>query len=282
MTLYEPPAEPPRSDLDDGGSVSIALVLLHAFLAGVVTFALGVGAYVVLAGAEPARAVGSVGRFALLAVGLALLWSVGTQLGKVALSAAGGFGVLAILLFLVVSPLLLLPRFSSREKAVPLVLDDGRLCQPALDVVAPAPGHGLRYDPDAPEELGWTPGRGVHLWAYRTSGGSRTALLLVSKVGGEGEESFRGFVTTLERGLGGREGGEELIHRLRWQDGSGTFVRSWDDAAGDARDLVCRASGERPGDRPPLVACVLTVAPDHRALAPTRRGLAFAGCGGGS
>lgn len=277
MTLYEPPPEQPGSREDDEAELSIARAVLHALLAAAVVFALGFGLHVLVLGGDPQRAGQAVARYALVAALLALLWSVGTQLGNAPLSAVGGLGVLAVLLILLLAPFLFTARFSAAERAVPFSVDDGRLCQPALDVVFPRPGHGIRLDRDPPDELRVAAGRSVYRWYYRDPDDGETVVLLVSKLGGDSEESFTGFVRGLERGLDGERTAER---RLRWQGGAGSYRNGWSGEDGAAHDLLCRASGQRPGDRRPLVACLLTIAADHQTLAPVRRGLAFQECGG--
>lgn len=279
MTLYEPPPDEPRAGQGAEGSLSIPQMLLHLLLAGLVVAVLAYAALVLLGGAAPASATETVLRLTLLAMGLALLWSVGTQLGNAALSAVGGLGVLAVVAFALLSPLLLHPRLSASERAAPLVLDDGRLCQPALDVVLPRPGPAFRLEAEPPAQLRRLTGGDVHAWFYDNPSSGDRVVLVVSKAGGESEASFRSFVRRLEQGL---EGGEEVQRRLRWQGGSGVFLHDWTAADGDAHGLVCRASGRRPGGEDALIACVLTVAASQHALAPLRDGLAFETCGGGS
>lgn len=276
MTLYEPP-EQSGSRQDDEAGLSIARALLHALLTAAVVFALGFGLHVLVLGGGPQSSGEAVARYALVAALLALLWSVGTQLGNAPLSAVGGLGILAVLLLLLLAPFLFTARFSAAERAVPFSVDDGRLCQPALDVVFPRPGNGIRLDRDPPDELRVAAGRSVYRWYYRDPGDGEAIVFLVSKLGGDSEESFTDFVRGLERRL---DGGTTADRRLRWRGGAGSYRYGWSGDGGAAHDLLCRASGERPRGRRPLVACLLTIAADHQILDPVRRGLAFEECGG--
>lgn len=169
------------------------------------------------------------------------------------------------------------PMFTEAEEADFAGAGD-HLCQQALGLEFLLPPPGFKVNKPAQEKLVKTlrePGPSAWGWVWLNE--EKGQLIVLEMVKGPATaDDFLYFADKVEKGFGGATGFTVENREAETLKQPFRFELKAKLANGNAFDFSCVSTPAR--HRDPAVACIVTFAPDHDALAKIRQSLSFSGC----
>ncbi len=235
----------------------------------------------------------TIGAFAGVLAGVALLWLVIFVIARIFGKARTGAGKVQIAFW--VTAIVLLSQLAvlatkksgtllrnafltavTDSERTGLIVDASGINHPLFGFSLPHPGPDFALDPSAQQQMDSAMGgqRGLVAWVLRSASSGEVVIIQVTKGTRIDEKNFRAFAHGVQSTTAKAEGAQVLMDSLTWAGGTGEYLYSTHGANGVYLQIRClpHASGG-----PGLIACVMTASGDPQGLDFVRNGLAFAG-----